>query len=120
MELFSYGNIEEITKTNQYYRRVLSTTLNMQLVVMSLLPQQEIGMEKHPYTTQFVRVEAGVGKAIVNGQEIDIGDGDFVMVYPDTWHNFINTSTTECLRLYTVYSPPEHERNELEYYKKME
>jgi mannose-6-phosphate isomerase-like protein (cupin superfamily) len=74
---------------------------------MSLKPGEEIGMETH-HLDQFLRFEKGMGKAILDGVEHVISDGYAVIVPAGTAHNFINTSTTEDLKLYTVYSPPEH------------
>jgi mannose-6-phosphate isomerase-like protein (cupin superfamily) len=112
-----YGNINDITLSNVYYRRVLSTTPTMQLVTMSLAPNQEIGMEKHEYTTQFIRVESGNGIAIINGIEYELYDNIAVVIPPDTWHNIINTANNHQLKLYTIYSPPEHPRDTLQFIK---
>lgn len=106
-------NIEKKTRSNSYYRRVLFTTLNMQLVVMSLKPNIEIGMEKHPKTTQFIRVEKGRGMAIISGKKRFLKDGDALMIPPNTYHNIINTGKNP-LKLYTLYSPPEHASNHIE------
>ena len=103
-----YGNINVLTETNTYYRQVLSTTPNMQLVVMSLLPRQEIGMEIHPYVTQFIRVERGTGIAIVDNNQYTLSEGDAIVIPLSTYHNIINTSYTEPMKLYTIYSPPNH------------
>src|SRR3989338_7317408 len=108
MEYF-YGNIEEATLDNPAYRRVLATTINLQVVLMSLRPRQEIGREVHPTTTQFIRIEHGTGLAIVNGQEYQLFDGVYIVIPPSTWHNIRNLSQTDPLQLYTIYSPPEHE-----------
>lgn len=113
MEYF-YGNIEEATIENPHYRRVLATTSTMQLVLMSLQPMQEIGMEFHPNISQFIRVEKGQGIAIVNGKSYQLTDGVYIIIPPYTLHNIINTSTTMDLKLYTVYSPPEHDPAKLE------
>lgn len=117
MEYF-YGNIEEATLENPYYRRVLATTSTMQLVLMTLSPQQEIGMEFHAGITQFIRIEKGRGVAIVNGKSYQLMDGVYIIIPPYTWHNIINTATTEELKLYTLYSPPEHDPAEIEPTKK--
>jgi mannose-6-phosphate isomerase-like protein (cupin superfamily) len=108
--LGAYVNIEKITLKNSYYRRVLYTNSKQQLVVMSLLPGEEIGMEKHPKTSQFIRVEAGKGIAIIGGKRKKLSDGDIVMINPGVLHNIINTSRTKKLKLYTLYSPPEHRK----------
>jgi mannose-6-phosphate isomerase-like protein (cupin superfamily) len=101
-------NIEEKTLANSFFREVLFTGKYCQLVVMSLLPNEEIGMEVHPNVDQFFRIEKGQGKVIMNGEENMIKDGSAIIVPAGTEHNVINTSSTEALKLYTVYSPPNH------------
>ncbi len=100
-------DLEKATLENTDYRRVLYTGKNSQLVLMCLKPAEEIGAEVH-HLDQFLRFEAGVGKAILDGVETEVRDGFSVTVPAGTKHNFINTSATEDLKLYTVYSPPEH------------
>ncbi len=100
-------NLEKDTLENEDFRRVLYTAKNCQLVLMSLKPGEEIGMEVHQLD-QFLRFEKGNGKAILDGVEYDISDGFAVVVPAGTNHNIINTSETEVLKLYTVYAPPEH------------
>lgn len=101
-------DIEEKTLQNTYFREVLFTDPHLQLVVMSLLPGEEIGLETHHDIDQFLRVEAGEGKAYLNGEEHPLKDGSAVVVPAGTEHNVVNTSATEPLKLYTIYSPPEH------------
>ncbi len=101
------ANIEERALANTYFREVLYTDERMQLVVMSLLPNEEIGAEVHQLD-QFIRVEKGEGKAILDGVSQDIKDGFAVVVPKGTLHNIINTSTTEPMKLYTLYAPPNH------------
>ncbi len=100
-------NIEKSTLENDNFRKVLYTAQNMQLVVMSLEPGEDIGEEVHDLD-QFIRCEAGQGKAVLNGEEHEISDGFVVIVPAGASHNIINTSATEPLKLYTVYAPPEH------------
>lgn len=100
-------NIEKLSSENENFRKVLYTAKNSQLVVMSLLPGEEIGMEVHQLD-QFLRIEKGTGKAILDGVEHEIGDGFAVIVPAGTNHNIINTSQAEKMKLYTVYSPPNH------------
>ena len=101
------GNIEEVTKSNNNFRTVIYTAKNSQLVVMSLIPGEDIGEEVHELD-QFIRVEQGTGKVVLDGVEHAIED-DFAIVIPaGTKHNIINTSNDEDMKLYTVYSPPEH------------
>ncbi len=101
-------NIEEKTLQNEYFREVLFTGPNSQLVVMSLLPNEEIGTEVHEGVDQFFRVEQGEGKIIMNGEEQAISDGTAIVVPAGTEHNVINTSGSEKLKLYTIYTPPNH------------
>jgi len=100
-------NIEERVLANDYFREVLYTDDNLQLVVMSLLPGEDIGAEVH-HLDQFIRVEKGKGKAVLDGVESVISDGYAVIVPQGALHNIINTSTTEPLKLYTLYAPPNH------------
>lgn len=100
-------NIEEKSLANTYFREVLYTDERVQLVVMSLLPGEEIGAEVHDLD-QFIRVEQGVGKAVLDGVEHDLKDGSAVVVPKGANHNIINTSTTEQMKLYTLYAPPNH------------
>jgi mannose-6-phosphate isomerase-like protein (cupin superfamily) len=100
-------NIEEKTIANSNFREVLYTDERLQLVVMSLKPLEEIGEEVHELD-QFLRIEKGEGKAVLNGEEHTIGDGFAIVVPKGTRHNIINTSSTEPLKLYTLYAPPNH------------
>jgi len=101
------ANLEQLTLKNEYFREVLFTAKSMQLVVMSLLPGEEIGAEEH-HLDQFIRVEKGEGKAILDGKESSLEDGSVVIVPALAMHNIINTSSTEKMKLYTVYAPPNH------------
>ena len=101
------GNIEKESLANENFRKVLYTAKNCQLVVMSLLPGEEIGEEVH-HLDQFIRCEAGNGKAILDGVSHDIGDGFAVVVPAGAKHNIVNTSATGPMKLYTLYSPPNH------------
>jgi len=101
-------NIEKLTLANNDFRHVLYTGKNSQLVLMSLLPNEEIGMEVHNENDQFFRFENGEGKVIIDGNEYTVSDGDAVVVPMGVEHNVINTSATEPLKLYTIYSPAHH------------
>jgi mannose-6-phosphate isomerase-like protein (cupin superfamily) len=101
-------NIENDTLENNDYRRVLYTGRNMQLVLMTLQPGEEIGLETHDEHDQFIRVEEGTGTAILNGKKHDLSDGVAVVIPAGVEHNVVNTSKKEPLRLYTLYGPPEH------------
>jgi len=100
-------NLETATQDNTNFRRVLYTGKHSQLVLMHLKPKEEIGMELHTLD-QFIRIERGSGVAILDGAEHELRDGSAVVIPAGTRHNIVNTSATEALKLYTVYSPPEH------------
>lgn len=102
------GKIEELTLANSFFRQVIFTAQYSQLVLMSLKPLEEIGMEMHANVDQFFRIEKGQGKVVMNGEESVISDGFAIVVPAGTQHNLINTSQTEELKLYTIYSPPNH------------
>jgi mannose-6-phosphate isomerase-like protein (cupin superfamily) len=101
-------NIEEKTLAGNNFREVLYTTQRSQLVIMTLQPGEEIGLEKHEGHDQFIRVEAGQGVAILDGEQHKLEDGVAVVIPAGTEHNVINTSSAEPMRLYTLYTPPEH------------
>ena len=100
-------NIEKLSLENENFRRVLYTAKNSQLVVMSLKPGEDIGEEVHQLD-QFIRCERGEGTAVLDGVSHAISDGFVVVVPAGTRHNIVNTSPTESLKLYTLYSPPNH------------
>ncbi|MDD5182214.1 MAG: cupin domain-containing protein [Candidatus Nanoarchaeia archaeon] len=103
------GPIEKQTLKNNYFRRVLFTGKHAQLVVMCLQPAEEIGNEVHPNVDQFFRIEEGEAKFVFNGKETHIvKNGEAAIVPAGTYHNIINTSKTKKLKLYTIYSPPNH------------
>lgn len=104
------GNIEKQTLANNYFRKVLFTGKHEQLVVMCLQPSEEIGNEVHPNVDQFFRIEEGEATFVLNnGKEKHVAkDGDVVIVPAGTYHNVINASETEAVKLYTIYSPPNH------------
>jgi len=103
------SNIEKDTLSNSNFRRVLYTGKYSQLVLMNLKPGEEIGEEVHRTVDQFFRFEKGAGTVIIDGVKQKIADGDAVIVPAGARHNVVNTSKTLQLKLYTVYSPPEHE-----------
>jgi mannose-6-phosphate isomerase-like protein (cupin superfamily) len=103
------GPIESQTLKNTYFRQVLFTGTHAQLVVMSLLPGEEIGKEVHPNVDQFFRIEQGEAKVVFNENEQHVlRDADAILVPAGTYHNVINVSKTKPLKLYTIYSPPNH------------
>jgi mannose-6-phosphate isomerase-like protein (cupin superfamily) len=101
-------NIETKTLENDNFREVLYTAPHSQLVVMTLQVGEEIGQETHDDRDQFIRVELGQGEAILDGERHALSDGSAVVIPAGTEHNVVNTSPSEPLRLYTIYSPPEH------------
>lgn len=103
-----HTNIEKETLANNNFRKVLYTGKHSQLVLMSLVPNEDIGMEVHTDNDQFFRFEKGIGKCIIDGNEYDISDGVSIVVPAGAEHNIINTSDSEDLKLYTIYSPAHH------------
>jgi mannose-6-phosphate isomerase-like protein (cupin superfamily) len=101
-------NIERDTIANEDFRRVLFTGPNTQLVLMTLRSGEDIGLETHEDHDQFIRVETGSGVVRLDGEERELGDGSAVVIPAGVEHNIVNTSSGELLRLYTLYSPPEH------------
>lgn len=102
------SNIEKDALENENFRQILYSGKHSQLVLMSLQPKEEIGMETHPDNDQFFRFEKGEGKCIINSNEYEISDGTAVVVPAGAQHNIINVSETEKLKLYTIYSPAHH------------
>jgi mannose-6-phosphate isomerase-like protein (cupin superfamily) len=103
------GSIEKQTLKNDYFRRVLFTGKHAQLVLMCLQPREEIGNEVHPNVDQFFRIEQGEAIFVLNGKEKHtVSDGDAVIVPAGMYHNVTNASKKTKLKLYTVYSPPNH------------
>lgn len=110
--MIGYTNdIEKQTLENENFRKVIFTGPQMQLVVMTLQPGEEIGSEVHEGHDQFFRVEEGEGKVIMNGEEHLVHPDWAAIVPAGTEHNFINTSSDKKLKLYTIYAPPEHAPN---------
>ena len=102
-----FGNIEDLTKANTSFRHVLYTGTHVQLVLMTLAPAEEIGMEVHEENDQFFRFEEGLGTVIVGETEYKVGDGDVIIVPAGTQHNVMNTGSAP-LKLYTLYAPAHH------------
>jgi mannose-6-phosphate isomerase-like protein (cupin superfamily) len=111
-------NLEKETSKNSDFRRVLYTGKHSQLVLMSLKPGEEIGEETHEDVDQFFRFETGVGKVVIDNIEHRVKDGSGVVVPAGAKHNVVNTSKRANLRLYTIYSPPEHQDGVIRHTKK--
>jgi len=107
---FDIRNIEEDSIENDNFRQVLYTGSNMQLVVMSLNPKEDIGSEIHKNVDQFFRIEEGVGEieAGESKERIPIKSGSSILIQAGTRHNIINSSDSKKLKLYTIYAPPNH------------
>lgn len=103
-----HANIETKTLSNDHFRHVLYTAEHSQLVVMSLQPGEEIGMEVHEENDQFFRCEKGQGTCVIDDNEYEIRDGSGFIIPAGARHNLINTSATDAMKLYTIYSPPHH------------
>jgi mannose-6-phosphate isomerase-like protein (cupin superfamily) len=105
-----FGSIEDMSVENENFRKVVFTSKHLQLVVMSLKPEEEIGNEKHDDVDQFFRIEEGHARFVLsNGdEEYSLNSGGAAVVPAGTWHNVINSSKTQDLKLYTVYTPPQH------------
>ena len=103
------GPLEKETVKNKNFRKVLFTGVHLQLVVMSLAPKEEIGNEVHPTVDQFFRIEEGRARFVLNGTEEHlVNAGGAVVVPAGTYHNVINASRSAPLKLYTIYTPPQH------------
>ena len=101
-------NIERDTLKNKNFRKVIYTGANSQLVLMSLKPKEEIGLETHPENDQFLRFEGGTGRVVIDDSKYSVKDGDAVVIPAGAKHNVVNTSATDELKIYTIYSPPHH------------
>jgi mannose-6-phosphate isomerase-like protein (cupin superfamily) len=101
-------NIEKDTLRNKNFRKVIYTGANSQLVLMSLKPKEEIGMETHPENDQFLRFEGGTGRVMIDASKYSVKDGDAVVIPAGAKHNVVNTSASDELKIYTIYSPPHH------------
>ncbi len=106
-----FDNIEDVTVANNNFRKVLWTGKYCQLVVMTLKPGEEIGQEVHDDVDQFFRFEAGEAKIEIDGEEIIAREDDAVIVPAGAEHNITNVSSSQDLKMYTIYSPPNHPAN---------
>jgi mannose-6-phosphate isomerase-like protein (cupin superfamily) len=105
------ANIEEMTLENSDFRRVLYTASHSQLVLMSLRPNEEIGLEVHEDNDQFFRFESGEGRVEIDGNVYEVEDGSAIVVPAGAEHNVVNTSSERELKLYTIYSPAHHQKD---------
>ena len=115
-----FENIEKLTRENNNFRKVISTNSHLQLVLMSLKPNEDIGLEVHYNLDQFFRIEQGKGLTIIGNKEYKIRDGSVVIVPAGTKHNIINTSNNESLKLYSIYAPPNHPSDRIDINKPLE
>ena len=109
-----YADVEKETLSNNNYRKVVFTGKSQQFVYMSLKPLDTIHMEVHPDHDQFLRIEKGTGVAIVDGIKYKLADGIGIIIPAGTAHKIINSSDSEDLKLYSIYSPPEHPPNHID------
>ncbi|MDP9249720.1 MAG: cupin domain-containing protein [bacterium] len=103
------ANIEQETIENENFRKVLYTAEKSQLVLMCLNPSEEIGVEVHPENDQFFRFEKGEGSCVIDGNVYAVREGSAIVVPAGAKHNFMNTSPSEKLKFYTLYSPAHHQ-----------
>lgn len=103
-----HANIEQDTIANDNFRKVVYTGKHCQLVLMSLQPGEDIGLEVHNENDQFFRFDAGSGQVVIDDNTYEVTDGSAIIVPAGAQHNVINTSQTESLKLYTIYSPAHH------------
>ena len=112
-------NIEKETLKNNYFRKVINTTSKLQLVLMTIQPMDNIPREKHIKHDQFIRIESGKGKVVITDKNEKIlethilSDGICIIIPANNWHEIINTSKTDELKLYSIYTPPEHPPNKI-------
>lgn len=114
-----HANLESLTTSNTYYRKVLCTSNNMQLVIMSIPVGENISYEIHQDHDQFIRIEKGKGEAIIGQKDkktYALKDGDCIIIPANTYHEIINIGH-EPLQLYTIYTPPEHVPSRIDYIK---
>ena len=100
--------IEDATKNNNMFRKVLYTSQHLQLVLMSLQPNEDVGEEIHDTVDQFFRIEAGSGICTINGHKHPIKDGDAIIIPAGAKHNITNTDSSKVMSIYTIYTPPHH------------
>lgn len=109
-----YENVEEKTLQNELYRNVVYTGREQQFVYMNIKPNDDIHMETHPEHDQFIRIEQGQGQAIIDGKHYELFDGIGLIIPAGSKHQIINKSTSQELKLYSIYSPPEHPQGRID------
>lgn len=114
MKKVFYTDIERATLENTNYREVLHTDNKLQIVVMSLQPNEDIPKECHTDVVQFIRIEEGEGYAEIDGEKYNLKDGNVIVIPKNEWHYVKNTSKTKDLKLYSIYVPPEHPKNKID------
>lgn len=110
-------DIAEATLENTFFRKVISTTQHQQLVLMSIEPNDSIEFEIHPDNDQFIRVEKGNSVTLIGENKEDkyeLSGGSIIIIPAGTWHQIINASATDSLKLYTIYSPPHHPKDKID------
>lgn len=103
-----HANIEQLTEDNTHFREVLYTATHLQLVLMRLLPGEEIGLETHTDNDQFFRIESGEGRCVINTTTYTLQSWSALVIPAGAQHNITNTSPTQDLKMYTIYTPPHH------------
>lgn len=103
-----HAHIEQETLENTQFRTVLYTGKHSQLVLMCLKPKEDIGMETHEENDQFFRFEQGEGMCVIDGHEYPVQNGSAIVIPAGAKHNIMNTSETDDLKMYTIYSPAHH------------
>ena len=107
-------DLEKLTLENEYYRKVIYTNNKQQLVLMSLNPNEDIPKEIHKNVSQFIKIEQGDGEITVDGKTYTFSNGFGIIISPGVSHWVKNTSKTKKLKLYSVYSPAEHDKNKID------
>lgn len=113
------GNIHKLVLDNSSFRKVIYTSRYLQLVLMNLRPKEDIGLETHDTADQFFKFIFGFGIIVIDKKEHYVGAGDVAIVPMGTMHNIVNTSESEDLKFYTIYSPPEHDDGLVQNFKNL-
>lgn len=108
MKHWYHVNIEKATEGNSNFRKVLYTSEHLQLVLMTLLPGEDIGLETHTENDQFFRIESGEWVCVINDTTYTLSSWSALVIPAKAKHNITNTSQTQSLHMYTLYTPPHH------------